>query len=99
MMLSSEVVEEIKFAMKNVNENGSTAKIFDDYPISMGGKTGTAQVSKNASDNGVFVAFAPLEEPQVVVSAVVQHGASGTPIGAVAKSIFDCYFGLDKNEK
>ncbi|MBR6741811.1 MAG: hypothetical protein IKM09_00040 [Clostridia bacterium] len=99
MMLSSEVVEEIKFAMKNVNENGSTAKIFDDYPISMGGKTGTAQVSKNASDNGVFVAFAPLEEPQIVVSAVVQHGASGTPIGAVAKSIFDCYFGLDKNEK
>lgn len=99
MTLSSDVVEEIKFAMKNVNENGSTAKIFDDYPISMGGKTGTAQVSKNASDNGVFVAFAPLEEPEVVVSAVVQHGASGTPIGAVAKSIFDCYFGLDKNEE
>jgi len=99
MELTDTVVNQIKTAMKNVNENGSTARIFDGYPISMGGKTGTAQVSKTSSDNGVFVAFAPLEKPEVVVSAVVEHGASGTPIGAVAKSIFDCYFGLDNEDE
>ena len=80
--------------MKNVPENGSTARIFEDYPITMGGKTGTAQVTKTRSDNGTFVAFAPLEVPEIVIAAVVEHGASGTPLGAVAKDIFDVYFGL-----
>lgn len=99
MELTEQVVGQIKTAMQNVNENGSTARIFDNYPITMGGKTGTAQISKTSSDNGVFVAFAPLEKPEVVVSAVVEHGASGTPLGAVAKSIFDCYFGLDNENE
>ncbi len=99
MELTEEVVGQIKTAMQNVNENGSTAKIFDGYPITMGGKTGTAQISKTASDNGVFVAFAPVDKPEIVVSAVVEHGASGTPLGAVAKSIFDCYFGLDNENE
>ena len=99
LSLAESVVDQIKFAMQNVNENGSTSAIFKDYPITMGGKTGTAQISKTSSDNGVFVAFAPLEKPEIVVSAVVEHGASGTPLGAVAKGIFDSYFGLDKTEE
>lgn len=99
MELTEEVVGQIKTAMQNVNENGSTAKIFDGYPITMGGKTGTAQISKTASDNGVFVAFAPVDKPEIVVSAVVERGASGTPLGAVAKSIFDCYFGLNNENE
>ncbi|MDY5940475.1 MAG: penicillin-binding transpeptidase domain-containing protein [Eubacteriales bacterium] len=94
LSLSREVVDVVKNAMKNVPENGSTARIFEDYPITMGGKTGTAQVTKTRSDNGTFVAFAPLEVPEIVVAAVVEHGASGTPLGAVAKDIFDVYFGL-----
>ena len=99
MELTEQVVGQIKTAMQNVNENGSTAKIFDGYPITMGGKTGTAQISKTASDNGVFVAFAPVDKPEIVVSAVAEHGASGTPLGAVAKSIFDCYFELDNENE
>lgn len=94
--LSQTVVDVVKNAMKNVPENGSTAKIFEDYPITMGGKTGTAQVTKTRSDNGTFVAFAPLEVPEIVVAAVVEHGASGTPLGALVKDIFDSYFGLNQ---
>ena len=85
--------------MKNSEENGSTAAIFRNYPITMGGKTGTSQITKTSSDNGVFVAFAPLEEPEVVMAAVIEHAASGTPIGAVAKDIFDFYFHLNGGER
>ena len=96
--ISSDVIGVVKEAMKNSEENGSTAAIFRNYPITMGGKTGTAQITKTSSDNGVFVAFAPLEEPEVVMAAVIEHAASGTPIGAVAKDIFDFYFHLNGGE-
>lgn len=97
--LSQEVVDVVKEAMKNTEKNGSTAAIFRDYPITMGGKTGTAQITTTSSDNGVFVAFAPVEEPELVMAAVVERAGSGTPIGAVAKALFDQYFHLNGGEE
>ncbi len=97
--LSEDVINTVKTAMENVYENGSTAKIFADFPVSIGGKSGTAQISKNSSDNGIFIAFAPVEDPQIVVSAVIEHGNSGTNVGSTAKAIFSEYFGIDENNQ
>ncbi len=87
-------------AMKDVTENGSASRLFRNYPISVGGKTGTAQVSKNASDNAIFTAFAPFDDPKLVVSCVIERGSSGTDAGFSVRDIFDVYFGLkeDGNE-
>jgi penicillin-binding protein 2 len=91
----SENVAIIKEAMRSVMEDGSASSIFSKYPISMGGKTGTAQVNQTSSDNAVFVAFAPFDEPQLVVSIVVEHGNSGTDTGIAVRDVFDYYFGVE----
>lgn len=90
--LNAEYVRVIKEAMRSVAENGSASSIFGKYDIPMGGKTGTAQISETSSDNAVFVAFAPFDEPELVVSIVVEHGNSGTDTGYAVREIFDYWF-------
>ena len=78
--------------MLGVVEEGSASGIFDDYVVTIGGKTGTAQIGKNVSDNALFVAFAPFENPEIAVAVVIEHGAVGRNAAFVARDIFDAYF-------
>ncbi len=71
---------------------GTAAGVFGySYALTAGAKTGTASVPKGTA-NGVFVAFAPYEDPQIAVCVVVEHGAHGNYVGSVARDIFDAYF-------
>ena len=70
---------------------GTAANVFANYPIGIGCKTGTASVSKGAA-NGIFVAFAPYDDPEIAVAVVVEHGAHGNTIAPIARDIFDEYF-------
>jgi penicillin-binding protein 2 len=77
------------------------------------GKSGTAQLISKKQDekydaestkekqrnNAMFVAFAPYENPEIVVSVVVENvleGGGGTNAGPVARQVMDQYFG-DRN--
>ncbi len=77
--------------MKSVTEDGTASSVFEGFGVSVGGKTGTAEVPKG-SNNGVFVAFAPYENPQIAISVVVEHGSHGNSIAPVAKEIIAKYF-------
>ena len=77
--------------MLGVTEDGTASSIFRNYPISVGGKTGSAQVA-SGSDNGVFVGYAPFDDPQIVVVVVIEHGNSGSDVAPVARDILDYYF-------
>jgi len=77
--------------MRSVAEEGTASATFKDFEVTVGGKTGTAEVSKG-SNNGVFVAFAPYENPQIAISVVVEHGSHGNSIAPVAKEIISEYF-------
>ncbi len=71
---------------------GTAAGVFGySYTITAGAKTGTASVPKGTA-NGIFVAFAPYDDPQIAVCVVVEHGAHGNYVGSVARDIFDSYF-------
>ena len=83
-------------AMKSVTENGSAARVFRNYPIEMGGKTGTAQVLETKSDNAIFTAFAPFDNPEIVVTCVIEQGANGTDAGYAVRDVFDQYFGINE---
>lgn len=85
-------MEAVKQGMLGVVEEGSASGIFDDYTVTIGGKTGTAQIGKNVSDNALFVAFAPFDEPEIAVAVVIEHGAVGRNAAYVAKDIFNAYF-------
>lgn len=104
--ISPENLALIKGAMKQVTSGEGTANwLFSDVPqFTGGGKTGTAQIgSKNTISgdlfNGVFVAFAPYDDPQIAFAGVVEYGGhGGDTAGIVAKAAFMKYFGWESSK-
>jgi len=92
--MSSRVLNAVKDGMKKVTDEGSASDIFSGYSIPVGGKTGTAQLG-NGSNNALFVAYAPFDDPQIAVAVVLEHGVSGANAAYVARDIFDKYFSND----
>ena len=89
--LPKDTVDYLKEAMKSVVLDGTARTVFDDYDFEVGGKTGTAQVA-NGSDTALFVGFAPYDDPEIVISVVVEHGDQSSRASSVAKAVFDAYF-------
>ena len=81
----------VKAGMLSVTEDGTGRATLGDYPIKVGGKTGTSQVT-GQEDHSVFVAFAPFDKPEIAVSVVLEHGNSGYSAGTVVRNILDAYF-------
>ncbi|MBR5322004.1 MAG: hypothetical protein IKU48_00460 [Clostridia bacterium] len=94
VQLSEENLETIRLGMRNVMENGTAAPVFADYPIELGGKTGTAQVGKTKSNNGIFMAFAPYDEPQIVATCVIEQAGGSNDCGITLKRLFNKYFNI-----
>ena len=80
--------------MLSVTTEGSVSSVFADYPIQVGGKTGTATVYDKGVEynNGVFVAFAPYDKPEIAVVTVVEKGGYGSGCAQPTQDIFDAYF-------
>lgn len=81
----------VMYGMKLAAESGTASNLFYSYKVGVGAKTGTASVPSGTA-NGIFVAFAPYDDPEIAVCVVVEHGAHGNYVGAVAKAVFDEYF-------
>lgn len=93
-----------------VNEPGGTAWTSRINEVHFGGKTGTAQVVRlkddrdrkreapyRFRDHGLFVGYAPVNDPQIVVAVVVEHGGGGGSAAApVARKIIASYFGIEE---
>lgn len=96
--ISEDNLNAIRLGMLGVADEGSAKQIFGGYPISVGGKTGTAQISKKASNNALFITFAPFEKPEIAIAVVIEHGYRGANAAYVARDIYDEYFGLKAQE-
>lgn len=94
--IDEEYLSVVKAGMKNVMDNGSAASVFSGYAIPVGGKTGTAQVSATKSDNGIITVFAPFDDPEIVVTCIIEQGSGGTDAGYAVRDVFDYYFGIGK---
>lgn len=100
--LNQENVDAVIEGMRRVNRTGSTASVFTNgnyFPIETGGKTGTATFKEDGMQEkvgraayGVFVGFAPVDNPQIAVSVVLYDGGHGYFGGYVARAIFEAYF-------
>ena len=96
--ISDSTLNAVKEGMLSVTEDGTGRAALGDYPIKVGGKTGTAQVEGKA-DHSVFVAFAPFDNPEIAISVVLEHGSSGYSAGSIVRDILDSYFSSDYNDK
>lgn len=91
---------EISQSAKNVIFRGME-QVVDDHsrikawmksiPVDVGGKTGTAQNSQNC-DNALFVAAAPSDTPDIVISVVLEQGYMGEYAALTAARILDAFY-------
>lgn len=83
----------VKQGMLKVTTEG-TAAALNNYPIDIGGKTGTATVYEKSVEynNAVFIAFAPYDEPEIAVAIVGEKCGHGNAMAPVAQAVFDAYF-------
>lgn len=99
---SLEIVREALWAVVNDEGTGTTAHLDE---VEVAGKTGTVQVVEQMTwidseelplerrDHAWFASFAPLEEPELVVVAFVEHGGHGSQAAApVARLVYETYF-------
>jgi penicillin-binding protein 2 len=103
--LAPENIEIIKKAMLEVNISGTSASVFKGAGYQAGGKTGTAQVfSLNSKeynhgstaeflrDHALYVAFAPMDKPTIVIALVVENAGFGAQHAApIARKALDFY--------
>lgn len=79
-------------------EGGTAATTFADYPIKVGGKTGSAEMTERKDGvetnytNGLFVAFAPFDDPEIVVCVVGEGAGHGSAVAPIVRDILDAYF-------
>lgn len=75
------------------------AKAFDDFPIAVAGKTGTAQTSKSRTNHALFIGFAPYEAPEVTVAVRIAYGYTSSNAASLAADVFSYYFELEDAEE
>jgi penicillin-binding protein 2 len=76
----------------SIGNRGTARAVFQNYPILVGSKTGTAQFDSRNVNDGVFVAYAPHHNPEIAVAIVIEKGGSGSAVMDIARMIFDYYF-------
>jgi penicillin-binding protein 2 len=86
----------VKQGMKQVvTASASLRRLFrpvTDQGITVGGKTGTAQVLPTDSDNGLFTCVAPLENPQIAVTCVIERAGGGSAVVPTPAAMLEYFF-------
>ena len=86
-----EYVAYLREGMRAVAAYGTADNVFGNYPVAVAAKTGTVQTGSDVND-GVFICYAPADNPQIAIAVVVKKGGSGSAIMDVARIVFDEYF-------
>ena len=89
--MSGSTVEAVTKGMHELTVSGGVAFAFRDCVVSAGAKTGSAQVGTDIA-NGVFVAYAPYEDPEIAVAIVIEKGGSGAALATAAVEIINSWF-------
>ena len=88
------------------SSSGTAASIGRNLSYTIAGKTGTSQVIGIAQDgvydedeilerhrnHGLFIAFAPADNPQIVVAVIAENGGGSSAAYPVARAVLDAWF-------
>jgi len=101
-----ENLEHVKQGMEKVADDGTARRIFQNFPVPVGVKTGTAERSginpstgDTYDDFAWFVGFAPYDDPEIAVAAVLFQGGSGGYAAPMVREIIAEYLGLNDVEQ
>lgn len=80
--------------LHNWEYNGTNAAIWADCAWDVAGKTGTAQKGEKIANDGIFMCYAPYDDPQIAIAVIVERGVSGASVQFMARQIVDVYIDL-----
>jgi penicillin-binding protein 2 len=80
---------------KGMNELVKTNATLKDLKVNAAAKTGTAEEAKNRPNHGLFIGYAPFEDPQIAITVRIANGYSSGNVVGVGKEIFNYYFHLE----
>ena len=89
---SSSTLPAIRSGMKNVVSRGTISSLFKSVPVTVAGKTGTAQITANEPNHALFVSFAPYENPEISVTVQIPNGFTSSNAAELASNIYRYYF-------
>ena len=98
--ISKTSIDVVKEGMRSVtsDESGTAYSVFKDFPIEVGGKTGSAETERgsgNGKTNAWFAGFAPFDDPEIAVVVFVENGGHGWYTAETVKYIMEQYFGMN----
>lgn len=82
-----------------VSEHGDLFPNLNASDIKLSGKTGTAQQSKTHPDHGLFVGFAPSDNPEVAFATRIANGYSSTFAAEVGNAVLEYYYEIRPAEE
>ena len=90
VVIYSNADEEAITAMENaLDSNGYEGQyVFQTF--------GTSELGGNQTENGVFVCFAPYDDPEIAVAIVIEHATWGSNLATTGVDILNAYFTADE---
>ena len=70
--------------------------IFDGFSVTAAGKSGTAQEVRTRPDHGLFVGYAPADEPEIAVAVRIVNGYTAGNAVECGREIFETYFKVEE---
>ena len=90
--VSQQTLNYMQQGMSATTKQGGTAAYFRALPKPIAGKTGTAE-NPHGRDHGLFVAYGPVDNPELCVVAIVEQGGYGAvSAGPIVYNVFEDYF-------
>lgn len=100
--IPEDVLQAVKDGMYRVNtspSNGTAYQSFNNFPIKVAGKTGTADFSTDENYTiqgrlayGNYISFAPLDDPEIAIFSTIYDGSRGSEGATIHKAIYEAYF-------
>ena len=91
--ISDSTLQAVKKGMYGYTQPGGMVySYFKDCIVSAGAKTGTAQLGGGLKNNGVVVAFAPYDDPEIAGALGLEKADAGAVLATTAVDIINAYF-------
>lgn len=94
--LDSSIWNAVQEGMRRVVANKTS---YNDFGVTVAGKTGTAQQTRTRPNHALFVSYAPYENPEIAVATRVAYGYSSDYAAQITKDVYSYYFKLAEKDE
>ena len=95
LAIDENTLNTVKYGMELMiaqSESNNIQKYMRKFPVTVGGKTGTAEIGIDNIYNCLFVCAAPISDPDIVVSVVIEKGPGGSYACIAASRVLEAYY-------